>query len=414
MNFFQRTGSFLYNLGSSNRYTKDKFNNRGINFQPDQPQWDEIEGCERELYNTTGLLQLVINRKAGLKASGRWEHYKVNQKGQHEHVVNSPYLKLLNDPNALLSGTQFLKEYDINMSVYGANFMRELRGFDSQPIPSALWNIPPHLIDIKTTGLIYAQTELDKIIEKFVYDRGGSGEAIFKANEIIYTKSFNIDHPVFPKTPFEPIQMEISNIRAAMGYQNVILRKMSALGILSNEAKDAVGSRALRPDEKKALDAAHSESYDMMDRNKSKLIISPISVKWQPMSYPAKELLLTESMDRDFRRIIDHYGLNEHLFSLDRTTALGGSGGDIIEGQKMALQSTIIPEADALSETMNKRFNLDTSKEYVKLCYDHLPSMQTDKVIEATSDKIKAETLAIFVQSGYSKDEAAIMAGVEL
>lgn len=374
-------------------------------FTPGSATWEKIEGNEADIFQSTGLLQIIINKKASMKASGRWREMERQSDGTSKEIHNSPWVKLLNKPNIMQSKDEFLKQLEINRCVFGANFIYPLKAYEGADIPSALWNIMPSEMTIYSTGKIYQQTKMDEIIKKFVYNEGGTGSREYSPNDILYMKLENVENPILPVSPFYGMNMEISNSRAAMGYRNVILRKKGAIGILSNQSKDSEGGMPLKSSERKNIEDQYLKDNGIQD-NQSKVILSEASLQWQPMTYPTKDLMLFEEIDSNMKKLIDRYGLNENLFSRDNQSTYD----NMLEAQKMAYQDTIIPESKDDAESMTKFFNL-SDKRYLDLDYSHLPCMKEDENTKSEVDKRKAETYKILIDSGVSVEEAEIRAG---
>ena len=412
--FYDLKGKFknLFNSGND-KHIRDLNSSTPVKFDPGTPEWDEIEGNELDIYETTGVLKMIINRKAGLKAAGIWKHVKINSDGTEEQVVNSKVLPLLKNPNVLTSGQQFIKELEINRCVFGANYMYGLKGFSSQEVPTAMWNILPQLMSVEVSGKYFMQTKLEEIISKFVYDRNGKAHAELTPDEVLYLRMHNASHPVFRSSPLNALQMEISNIRAAMGFRNVVMRKKGAIGAVSPETKDDAGVRQLTAEERQEMHKAYQDNYGMQS-HQMQINVSPFPIKWQPFTFPLKDYLLFEEVDNDARVIMDHFGLNEHLFSMSKNSALGDGGGKILEGQKMALQSAIIPESDNDSAAITRFLKLDQKNERVYLDYSHVPALQENSKENAETAKLRADTYNIYIQSGFSRQEAMELSGHEI
>ena len=124
--------------------------------------------------------------------------------------------------------------------------------------------------------------------------------------------------------------------------------------------------------------------------------MSQSSVKWNPMSYPTKDLLLFEEIDANFRAIIDAFGLNDNIFSRTK----GSTYENIAEGIKLAYQNCVIPFAEDIALGMSKANGLNGVDHYLKLDFSHIEFLKDDMVAQSEVNKRNAETYAILMEQG--------------
>jgi hypothetical protein len=275
-----------------------------------------------------------------------------------------------------------------------------LKGFDSQLIPTALWNLPPSRMTLNRTGKIWQQINVDEIISSYVLKMSHEGEAdiTYKTNEIIQFSMPDTDDPILGKSPLESIRMPISNIRAAYGYRNVILTKKGAIGVWSSDSKDQMGSVKLTPDEESELAKQLQKNQGIGD-NQDNIAISKTALKWTPSTYPTKDLLLFEEVDANKKAIIDLFGANENMFSRP-SGGQGATFNNVAMGERQAIQNTIEPIADDFANGLSKRWGLLDKGEKLRLSYDHLPAMKSDGLQESQILERKARAAAILAGEG--------------
>ena len=380
-------------------------NNRWIS-QPDfksfpfsmkaREQWTTINGNENFIYNTTPEVKIVLDRLALIFANGIWEH--VDMDG--EVIEKSPFVVLLENPNVFQSRNEFLFQWFIQRGIHGNTFTYQLKGLETQEIPTALWNLPPSRMGIKRTGQIWNQTELDKIIDYYIFKMidEQTKDVKYKPDEIIQFSMPDSEDPLLAKSPLEAIRMNISNIRAAYGYRNVILTKKGAIGVWSSDSKDAIGRVKLTDEEESDLIKQLQKSQGIGDEQDA-FAISKTALKWNPSSYPTKDLLLFEEVDANKKAIIDLFGANENMFSRS-STGQGSTFNNVSEGEKQAIQNTIEPIAHDLANGLSKRWGLLDKGETLRLNYSHLPAMKVDGVRESQILERKARAAAILAGEG--------------
>jgi hypothetical protein len=148
--------------------------------------------------------------------------------------------------------------------------------------------------------------------------------------------------------------------------------------------------------------------YGVGDKQSS-VIITDASLNWTPMSYPTKDLMLFEEIDNNKRIIIDAYGLNENIFSRMQ----GSTYENMREGEKIAYQDTIIPEAEDYARGLSEFLGLTQKGEWLELCYDHLPILQEDEGKKAEVMTKKAAAISS-LSAIYTPDEIKNILGLEI
>lgn len=364
------------------------------------PIWVTINDKEGEIFSTTPELYSVIMRKAMMYSNGVFKHYKLNSKGEPEELFNTDVLKLLENPNPLQSRNEWLIEEMIHTSIYGNSLVYGLRGFSTQ-LPKALYNLPVNRVEVVPTGKIYKQYKLEDIIKEFCLTYYDGSTDIYLPKDVIYSRLTNPNNPLVGLSPLQALQMPISNIRGAYGYRNVLINERGAIGLLSNDTKDMDGGVPLTDAEKKKIENQYSKDYGIRD-NQSKVMVTSSSLKWTPMVYPTKDLMLFEEITSDLRIILDAYGLNEYLFSKET----GTSYNNLLEGKRMAYQDAIIPYADDFSYKLSQYLGLDKVNEFVTIDYSHIEALQKSQKEQSEILKNKAEATRILSELGiYNPDE---------
>jgi HK97 family phage portal protein len=349
------------------------------------------------IFATTPQLYAVISRKGHLLSSGKWKHYK-KISGKLELVENSEVVKLLENPNALISGNNHLMQMNENICVYGNNYEFMLKAFDNQEIPNALSNIPPTQVGIKTTGKIYKQSKIEDIVKYYEVKEGDVVVDKIEPNDLIHSRIVNILNPIKGDSPLRSLFMPISNIRSAYQFRNVIMNKRGAIGLISGENRE--GSIPLNAEERKRLENTYKSEYGIDDKQMQTLI-TQANLKYTPMSFPTKDLMLFEEVESDFKTIIDHYGLNDNLFSREKASTFT----NLSEGIKQAYQSTIIPESEEIALRYSQRFGLIEKDEFLQLDYSHINVLQTNEKERSEVLEKKANALSKLKELGMYTDE---------
>lgn len=393
MRFFDSVGntiSRLFNSGNNRFISQPNFTRQHVNLDMSE-QWVSIDGNEMELYLTTAELRIVIDRLGLMFSNGIW--FERDKNG--EIVENSESVKLLNNPNIFQSNKEFLFQAFVQRCLYANIFEYGLKAFNSQQVPSAIWNLPPSRIQVNRTGKIWQQTKIEDIISSYKFRMDGHSYETFKTQDIIQYSIPNSDDPILGQSPLIALKMDISNLRAAKGYSNVILVKKGAIGMWSSDKKDAQGNVPLTPKEEQEISKQLTDTYGIFD-NQAAVKVSSSPLKWSSATYPTKDLLLFDTINAGKKAIIDIFGANDNMFSRG-SDGKGDTFTNVAEGDKLCYQNTIIPFAQDYANGKAKRWGILDKGHTLELSYDHLPTLSNNEVEINNAKKLKAEAYRILV-----------------
>lgn len=340
-------------------------------------------------YNEIPALKTVIDRRASMFSN--MEILIVDKEGNR---VEDPELqKLLNNPNCEQSQNDFLNEYQTQLCVYGNEFIYGNRASSLLKYPVALWNVSARYVKPYMTGKVFDQVDNNGIISKYEYTMETSFRS-FLPNEILFTKIKDLDNPIVGKSPIFNLKFPLSNTKAAYEYRNVIMTEKGAIGILSNETKDAMGSVPLTPEEKSTVEKQYGNEYGISEGQR-KVILTNAALKWQPMTYETSKLMLFEEVDANKRDIIDAYGLNQNIFS----SMQGVTYENFKNGMVMSYQDTIQPAADSFVQSLGKFLKLPEGIQ-LKASYEHLSILKENKLKGMQAIEAIVRSLTEAVQGG--------------
>lgn len=350
------------------------------------PIWVDY-GDSPSIYNEVPEIRAVIGQKALMFGNGKWK-----MKDREDQTIDDdPILELLRNPNVLQSGKEFLIEHKIYEQVTGNGFIyKNNPGFNIK----ALWCIPSDGMEVDPTGKMFDQVEKSGIIEKYCF-KSGKITKNYKPDEILHSKILTSIEPLVAETPFLALQKPISNIISSYKTRNVLTGNMGAFGILSSENKDVDGGIPLSNKERDRIQNEYKQKYGNDITHDDQIIISTSNVKWSPMSYPVKDLLLHEEVEADFRIITDTYGMDMNIFSTSKPSTFENKN----MGIKGTYENTIIPEAQSFAESMTKFLGLKDGKK-LYLDYSHLPILQKNQKEKAETAQIVANTIESLQRSG--------------
>ena len=374
MNFIQRMGLGLF---SPRYYNED--------YKPDFSSWKvgDSSGIKidfdnlGDVYNRCAHLKTVVNAKAELLSFGQW---KVLDEDGNE--MESSILDLLNKPNPLQSGADFKKSISINKSIYGNAFVYKNGVFQGTELESIkqLWVMSSNDMEVIPTGKYYRQNKVTDIISKYVLDNGSEVDN-FKPEEIILLKETGIELLV-EHSKVKTLQPQITNILESYQARKVLISERGAIGYMSVENSSG-NLIPMSPKEKDAIEKKNQTNYGIK-KGQNRISWSTQPLKFTPIVFKTKDLMLFEEVEDDYNVIIDAYGYNRNLLS----TTKGTTFENVKESLKLVIQTTIIPEGEAIAGAIQASMPLEGK---LVLDFSHLPIMQENEKEQAEVMKLKTE-----------------------
>jgi len=388
-------------MGGTDNFTRTP----PLNYYPyvgnEREIWLTIDGKEFQYYNTTPEIKIVFDRFASMFSNGRFVHKKMNGTKQGKVIEDSELVRFLENPNPLQSGEEWKIESALHYLIYGNRITYPVYGSSLSTLPTVMNNLPPDKIKIELTKKRWEQSTIEEIIEKYVLENYGETKRDFAPSELIHHKNISAENPFMGVSPLIALNMPITNIRGAYGFRNANINKRGALGFISNSTKDEIGAVAVGSEDRKEIEKQFSqESHGHFD-GQSAIAISNANLKFESTAYPINQMMLFEEISEDMKKIIDMVGLNDNIFSKEKSKIQA----NLNEGLRMAYQDSIIPFANDFCSTMSKGLRLPDD-EWLELDYSHIQALQKDELTHARVMEIKTKAIKTLLDSGYSREEA--------
>lgn len=400
MNFVQR----FFSSWQWNKVTPSNYNSSAI-FNSYAPVLIDTIDLMRP-YQDCPHLQIVINKRAEMFSNMEIKLVKI---GDEENFIEAhPILELLKKPTPLQNTEEWLTQYSIYKDVFANNFIYKLRA-TTKSVPKVLWNLPSGEMKIHWTDKMFKQTKIGDIIKEYVLCWNGK-EEVYEVPDVIY-KSENF-HVGCMKgvSKIESLTLPVSNIIASLKSRNIIITEKGMFGILSNQAKDTSGAIPLGKDERARVEAQLAKDKGVYS-DKSHVIVTNSSLKWEAMGFPMAQMQFFEEVEEDFSSILSAYGIDRDIFP----SVKGATFENKKQGLITTYQNTIQPEADDLMSTLSDDLGLTEAGLKLIADYSWMPIMQADKGSEESADKTKADKLSVLLDKGIINREAfAEMMGIEL
>lgn len=306
------------------------------------------------LYLSVPELQAIINYKA--KAFSEMRVRAVDKQGKEKEV---PQIGIFGQPNPIQTFKEFAAQYHVLRDIFGNEFIHPIYGGDKKKTQT-LWNLPPldaEIIPVSNNLIPFNMTKLEEMIKEYKF-KFNSNTITYTPDEIIH---FNDNQVRFKDNKFllgdsklRPLVQACENIKSAYEARGVLIQN-SALGILSNDSSDQMGTTPLDPQDKTDL----QEDYKKYGLSKTKwqLILTNASLKWQSMAVDVGKLKLFEEVDADFRAIANAYNFPPELLQPKSGASLNQESKS--ESLKQLYQDAIIPEANEFLQGLGNFLQLD-------------------------------------------------------
>jgi hypothetical protein len=261
--------------------------------------------------------------------------------------------RLLRNPNLLQSWKKFKYQYNAFKRLFGycPILVVNPSGFTGLTSKTSLWILPPWCVDVKLTGKYYSATETKDLIEKISFNYSGKKTDLELESVILLTDfSFGIDNQVLPASRAKNLAYPIATVINGLRSANTIIKKRGGIGILSNGAKDSVGHIPMLPADKKEVQENLSK-YGLSE-DQSEIIVTNANLNWQPMTFDAGQLKISESVALAAQMIADAYGFNVMLLSQTQNATFS----NVRELKREIFQTTVIPEDENDAQVFEEHF----------------------------------------------------------
>jgi hypothetical protein len=294
-------------------------------------------------------------------------------------IENSPYIKLLQQPNYFQSQNDWLFQQMWFLSTAGTNFILEKKAFTSE-WPVAIFNLIPSEIDLNKAHKVnkFIVTEKDK---KAFGDRTikytlDNTEYTIKLNELIplYDLSNGLTNNSFftSESRVKGVSKVLQNIDENLRSKNKNL-KMSQKYLAKNSSDG---------NEAQILDNDRKDIYSKLEVNST--IITNRNIDVKHLVSDMKRLYLDEQFADDANKVLLAFEMNKNIlnyFAKDSTFENQDKG--LISWIQNSIQTT----AKNTMNSLTSQWGLFERGEKLIASYDHLACMQS-----VVNDKIKSFT----------------------
>jgi hypothetical protein len=297
-----------------------------------------------------------------------------------KEVKNSPYIKLLNQPNYFQSGQDFLFQQMWFLSSTGNDLIYQKKAFANE-LPKAIYNLVPSEIDFnevhKLNKFLVTQKDIKAYSEKVIkYTLDNKTYEIPLSDLIpLYDLSNGLTNNSFMRSEsrVKAVNKVLQNIDQNLKAKHTNLQ-MAQKYLAKNESN---GNEA-------QIQTEDRTSIERSVVRNSLIITNRANVDVKHLVSDMKRLYLDEQFADDANKVLLAFELNKNVlnyFAKDSTFENQNQG--IISW----IQGSIQTSADDFVNSLSSQWGLLDKNEKLVASYDHLPVMQV-----VVNDKIKSFT----------------------
>ena len=306
--------------------------------------------------------------------------------------------RLMDRPNPLQTRSQFRKQLYSFTKINGWCYVYPEYAVGFKDRPSALWIIPPYLIEVEITGVngTFPMKDPSKF-RTLYFTYNGIRQQLNESELIMFTDdATEIDYQtLLPISRLISLQKPISNIIAGLDARNNLIVRRGALGFISSDGQDAMGSKLpMQPQQRREIANEFHKSYGLTGERSMVAVVSA-AVKWTQTAISTRDLMLFEEHESSTVDIADRFGYPAYLLGVK-----DGTFTNTLEAEKSLYQNTIIPDSVAIDESLNEGLKTMENNIEIKNDYSHIESLQQSEQERSQARKSMNEACKIEWDNG--------------
>ena len=370
-----------------------------FNIRPIEVNLKKADGLW-QAYKICSPVLSIVNRLAEASMNGQWKVIDVKS-GDDLTETHKELVTKLNKPNPLQTYKDFLSMLEIYKRVFGEVYIyaNVPAGKEFAKDAVSYWIIRPSNVTINYGKKLYNAMELKQVIESYdiEYKIGDVSKKIKAANPMHMLHISDTSEKLLDSDPMEGgvsrltgLEWDIKNILQAQEAIYALNLDRGAQGIISSDKRDAVGYQPFTQKESRELHQRWREAYGMKVKQ-NKVMITDAAIKYTPIGFNVKDLMLFEGVRENVMRITDAYNYPFDLLASEK----GKTAADKRTSMKSLYQDNIIPQTDRFTEKLSDWLGLDIQRERIIIDYSHLDIFQEGNVERNTAQRHLAQAMHI-------------------
>lgn len=398
---------FIYNVLGNNKITNSQYNDdfidKGYKYNPTiysliqlisksaitvpYKIFKKVDASAIKEYK--GLLSNGLNEESVFKS-------KLMRKHIFEEVEHSALGKLLDRPNPAQSFSVFLQELISFGKLTGNRFVYGIapENGENKGIYSQLYNLPAHLIEIKSDGIFKPVSKYTMMYNESKYE--------LSAEEVLHIADFNPDYQgdgthLYGQSPIEAGMRVLTTANEAVETNLKFLHNQSARGMLTPDDDQ------LTPTQAQQLKDALRRNYQG-SKSANDIMITGKKFSWTNFGLSTSDLQLLESYNATIKDLCNLYGVPVQLLNNTESTTYD----NYRIARKVLFTNAIIPELNKIRDEFNRWLVPMYGEDlYFDFDYSAIPELMPEQqqLIDNLSKSYWLTTNEKREASGYGVDE---------
>lgn len=351
---------------------------------------------EMEAYERCSTLKTVVNRNAAALSNGKF--WLVDRKDNDASGKYPDVARLLEKPNPVQSFSEFIAQLDVYRQLFGHCYVYAAVpvGYGNEAA-SALWVLRPDHVQLDYTGNLYNQNSIEGIVAKaFICTDQKRTEV--DPSRILHLRDTNQNLGFCPSdlkgaSRLAGLENVVRNIIQAEEAIYALNKDRGAMGMLSRDDNDPMGSVPVTEDEKESLQRQFNGMYGLK-ASQWKVILTNAKMKWTTMTFNVKDLMLFEGIENNICQIADAFDYPVELLGM----STGATYQNKLEAKKMMYQDSVIPTAKMYAQKLTGFLGLTRAK--IVEDYSGIECLKTSETEEATRLLRQNQAMKIAYEAG--------------
>ena len=308
---------------------------------------------------------------------------------------NEKINKFLSNPNPLYTFKELVRMMMFYKLVCGYSYLYGDTGFGA--LSGSRWKycdtysvLPSQHVEmvLQHSPKIFTAENISEIIKNYKL-KHGQQSMIIEPHSVMSIKdvSLKFDNSYIQgSSRLKEKKYPVCNLIASYEARNAIYVKRGALGALVSKKADDSGSVALTKTEKENIQKDYYDTYGMTN-GKSPIMISELPIEFLRFNMSIEELKPFDESLEDAIQIAGIFEVPPDLIPRrDKSTFSNQNNSEI-----GFYSNVIIPHANMLVQALNKFLGLEKDGMYLDVDFKHIPVLQSDKKMEAETEKTLTE-----------------------
>lgn len=398
---------FIYDVLGKNQITNSQYNDdfidKGYKFNP--TIYSLIQLISKSAITVPYKIYQKLDESAvkeykGLLSNGLNEDSvfksKLMRKHIFEEVEHSALGKLLERPNPAQSFSVFLQELISFGKLTGNRFVYGIapENGENKGIYSQIYNLPAHLIEIKSDGIFKPVSKYTMMYNKNKYE--------LSSEEVLHIADFNPDYQgdgthLYGQSPIEAGMRVLTTANEAVETNLKFLHNQSARGMLTPDDDQ------LTPTQAQQLKDALRRNYQG-SKSANDIMITGKKFSWTNFGLSTSDLQLLESYNATIKDLCNLYGVPVQLLNNTESTTYD----NYRIARKVLFTNAIIPELNKIRDEFNRWLVPHYGEDlYFDFDYSAIPELMPEQqqLIDNLSKSYWLTTNEKREASGYGVDE---------